>query len=111
VGRAGGRPCLAGQEEGFSGHQGSGIDRSTDPGCVGRTEATPEKLCGVLEAIGDGATMPSLRSSLDDVKYTEILVSVRVLIDSGHVTAESHGRGTTYKRVKGAKVEEVKNDA
>jgi len=65
----------------------------------------------VLDAIGDGATMPSLRSSLDDVKYTEILVSVRVLIDSGHVTAESHGRGTTYKRVKGAKVEEVKNDA
>jgi hypothetical protein len=65
----------------------------------------------VLEAIGDGATMPSLRSSLDDVKYTEILVSVRVLIDSGQVTAESHGRGTTYKRVKGAKVEEVKNDA
>ncbi|MFH0815488.1 MAG: hypothetical protein V1934_01545 [Methanobacteriota archaeon] len=65
----------------------------------------------VLEAIGEGATMPSLRSALDDLKYTEILVSVRVLIDCGLVTAESHGRGTTYMRVKGANREEVKNDA
>jgi hypothetical protein len=65
----------------------------------------------VLAAIGDGATMPSLRQALDDVKYTEIMVSVRVLIDEGHVTAESHGRGTTYKRVDKVEREEVKNDA
>jgi hypothetical protein len=80
-------------------------------------EKTPEPVIltevqkRVLEAIGDGATMPSLRKSLEDVKYTEILVSVRVLIDAGLVSAESHGRGTTYSRVKGAKIEEVKKDA
>jgi hypothetical protein len=65
----------------------------------------------VLAAVGDGATMPSLRKSLEDLKYTEVLVAVRVLMDYGLVEAESHGRGTTYKTVKGAKLEEVKNDA
>jgi hypothetical protein len=67
----------------------------------------------VLESIGDGATMPTLRKGLDGVKYTEILMSVRILIDAGLVTAETHGRGTTYKRVKvkRAKSEEVNKDA
>ncbi len=80
-------------------------------------EKTPEPVVltdvqkRVLEAIGGGATMPSLRKAMEDVKYTEILVSVRVLIDAGLVSAESHGRGTTYSRVKGAKIEEVKKDA
>ena len=73
-------------------------------------ELTPEQK-RVLEAIGGGATMPSLRKDLDDVKYTEILVAVRILIDAGYVTAETHGRGTTYRRVKKSENKEVKENA
>ena len=56
----------------------------------------------VLETISEETpTLNRIRKELaDEMKYTDVLKALKVLLDSGHVTVTTRGRHTIYQRVK-----------
>jgi len=102
--------------------QPEGVSEDAEPSAALEAEVeTPRENEGftvseheakVLEALGDGATTQQIRGKLPDMKYTEVLKALRVLIDTGLVASETKGRSTRYFTVdKGHRNEEVKEDA
>ncbi len=64
----------------------------------------------VYDAIGrDGRTLNALRSLVgDEMKYTDLLKALRILLDGGLLTTTERGRHTVYLRTN---QKEVTNDA
>jgi len=69
-----------------------------------------EILTKILEILPEenGLTMARIRVGAKGVKYTDILMGIKMLIDRGAVTAVPSGRRTLYRRVK--KKKEKKED-
>ena len=66
-----------------------------------------EILKKVLEILPEenGLTMARIRGEAKGIKYTDILMGIKMLIDRGEATAVQSGRRTLYKRVKKNKKE------
>ena len=61
-----------------------------------------EILEQILKTIPEdtGFTMARIRKEAKGIKYTDILMGVKILIDNGLVSASTEGRRTTYRRTK-----------
>lgn len=61
-----------------------------------------EILAKILEILPEenGLTMARIRAEAKDIKYTDILMGIKMLIDQGDVTAVQSGRRTLYRRIK-----------
>ncbi|MBI5000651.1 MAG: hypothetical protein HZB92_03870 [Euryarchaeota archaeon] len=110
------------EHSGTEGSEPEGVSEDAQPSATIEAEVEPPKEeegftvtefeARVLEALGEGATTQQIRGKLPDLKYTEVLKALRVLIDAGLVSSETKGRSTRYFTVdKGHRNEEVKEDA
>ena len=57
------------------------------------------KILGILPE-ENGLTMARIRGEAKGIKYTDILMGIKMLIDRGEATAVQSGRRTLYKRMK-----------
>ncbi len=66
-----------------------------------------EILTKILEILPEenGLTMARIRGGAKGIKYTDILMGIKMLIDRGEATAVQSGRRTLYKRIKKNKKE------